>query len=62
MAMAMAERIDVLYDRLVYYRQSQYSTQATKEKAPLCWYEALTALREGLIKEGIFEKVKKKVR
>lgn len=57
MAMAMAERIDVLYDRLVYYRQSPNSTQATKEKDPLCWYEALTALREGLIGEGIFEKV-----
>ncbi|MCR4754395.1 MAG: glycosyltransferase [Lachnospiraceae bacterium] len=59
MALALAERIDVLYDRLVYYRQSPYSTQATKEKAPMCWYEALTALKEGLSKEGIFEKVEK---
>ncbi len=59
MALALAERIDVLHERLVYYRQSRLSTQATKEKSPLCWYDALTALRESLITERIFEQVKK---
>lgn len=57
-AMALAGRMTYLKNKLVFYRVGMSSnTQATKYKAPLEFYKAYRALKERLVKEGVYEKL-----
>lgn len=56
-AMAMAQRITILNEVLVNYRQSSGSLQATNDKTPLDWYSALLELKEKLYEYNIFDSV-----
>lgn len=56
-AMAMAQRITILNEVLVNYRQSSGSLQATNDKTPLDWYSALLELKEKLYEYNIFDNV-----
>lgn len=53
MAMILAERITVLPEVLVNYRQTGESLQANNAKSPWDWYEALKELRRELNTRGL---------
>lgn len=58
-ALAMAKRIATVNKTLVYYRVGMSTNlQATKKKAPLCFYEAYTALHDKLAEVGLLDKVR----
>lgn len=58
-ALAMAERIVTLNQPLVYYRVGMGTNlQATKEKNPLCFFEAYKALHDKLADMGLLEEVR----
>ena len=58
-ALAMAKRITTLNKPLVNYRVGLTTNlQATKKKAPLCFYEAFKAWHDKLVELGIFDVVK----
>lgn len=58
-AMAMAKRIVTLNKELVNYRVGlSTNLQATKKKAPLCFYEAFKAWHDKLIELDVFDTVK----
>ena len=60
MAIALAARITVLDRLCVYYRRgTSTSLQETRDSAPLCFYDAIKALKEGLMKYGLFEMFEK---
>jgi glycosyltransferase involved in cell wall biosynthesis len=57
-ALALAKRITVLKKRLITYRYNDGSnTQSRKSKAPVEFYKAFKALKEDLIKRGVYETV-----
>lgn len=57
-ALALAKRITVLKKRLITYRYNDgTNTQSRKNKAPIEFYKAFKALKEDLIKRGIFKNV-----
>ena len=57
LALAMAERITVLPEVFVNYRQSGDSLQANNASSPWDWYEALKALMAELKRRGIYDDV-----
>ena len=58
-ALAMAKRIATVSKTLVYYRVGMSTNlQATKKKAPLCFYEAYKALHDKLEEVGLLDKVR----
>lgn len=58
-ALAMAEKIVTLNQKLVYYRIGQNENiQSMKQKEPFCFYEAYKALREKLIEIGVLYEIK----
>lgn len=57
MAMALAERVTILNEEFVNYRQSENSLQATNDRSPWSWFEALKELKRKLIEHGIYEAV-----
>ena len=59
-ALAMAERITTVDKNLVHYRVGLTTNlQATKARAPLCFYEAYTALHDNLKEQGLLEQVRR---
>lgn len=57
-ALALAKRIVVLDEPLIYYRQhNATSLQATQQKDPLAFFEALRCLRQTLHAQGLFEQL-----
>lgn len=55
-AMTYAKRIAVLNEKLQYYRMNNPgSLQATNDKSPLAFIEALQALKDNLVQRGIYE-------
>lgn len=56
-AMAVARRITILNEVFVNYRQSSNSLQATNDRSPWDWYEALCELRRRLKECGLYEDV-----
>ncbi len=57
-AMALAGKMTYVKNKLVFYRVGMNdNTQATKHKAPLEFYKAYTALKERLIKEGVYNEL-----
>ena len=57
--LVLAEKISICNKRLVYYRtNNSNSLQAGNDKTPFCFYEALLAIRERLISENLYKKVK----
>mgnify|MGYP002514852628 CR=1 FL=1 len=59
-ALALAKRITVTKKRLITYRYNDGSnTQSRKSQAPVEFYKAFKALKEDLIKRGIFKKVER---
>lgn len=57
-AMALAGKMTYVKNKLVFYRVGMSSnTQATKYKAPLEFYKAYKALKERLVKEGVYEEL-----
>lgn len=57
-ALALAKRITVLKKRLITYRFNEGGNiQSGKSKAPLEFYKAFKALKEDLIKRGIFHTI-----
>lgn len=60
MAIVEAEKISILHKTLVHRRGGlKNSLSATREKSWDCFYQALLALREGLIRIGIYKEVEK---
>ena len=58
-ALALAKRITVTRKRLITYRYNDGTNmQSRKREAPLEFYRAFKALKEELIKRGVFDKVK----
>lgn len=57
LTLAVADKITILDETLVNYRQSPASLQATNDKSPWDWYTAIKALKDKLINLGIFENV-----
>lgn len=59
-ALALAKRITVLKKRLITYRYNDgTNTQSRKSEAPVEFYKAFKALKEDLVKRGIFESVER---
>ena len=59
-ALALAKRMTILKKRLVTYRYNDGgSTQSGKSKAPLEFYKAFKALKEELVKRGIYSSMEK---
>lgn len=58
LALALAGKIAILDDNLIVYRRNTgASLQATQRRAPLAFYEAIVALRDGLRERGILAEV-----
>lgn len=58
LALALADKIAILDDNLIFYRKNTgTSLQATQCRAPLAFYEAVVALRNGLHERGILDEV-----
>ncbi|MDE7324011.1 MAG: glycosyltransferase [Lachnospiraceae bacterium] len=55
-AMTYAKRIAILNQKLQYYRiNNSSSLQATNDKTPLCFLEALQGLKDNLVNRGVYE-------
>ncbi len=60
LALARAERITIMEDLLVHHRTNiKDSLEATRKNSWECFYKALLMLREGLIKEGLYQHFEK---
>jgi len=60
LALVRARKITLIDKELVYYRvNTQTSSQSTNDAAPLDFYRAFFALKESLVKIGIFSEVEK---
>lgn len=57
LSLAVAEKITILNEVFVNYRQSPVSLQATNDKSPWDWYTAIKTLKNKLIELGIFPNV-----
>lgn len=55
-AVLLAERITVIPDVLAHHRRGIESLSVTREKSWMCFYNALTALRETMRKTGNYER------
>lgn len=57
-ALALAERVAVLDESLLYYRQhNAASLQATQHEQPLAFFEALRCLKAHLVEQGLFNQL-----
>ena len=57
-ALACAERVTLLDEPLILYRQRSTSLQHTQDKNPLAFYDALLELRAQLTARGLYEPLK----
>ena len=56
-ALVLAQRITVIDGIYIHQRQNAGSLSVTREKSWHCFYDALTALRQRLTDEGLFQKL-----
>ena len=58
-ALVLAQRISLVNEVLIHQRREKGSLSTTREKSWFCFYDALTALRQRLKDEGLYEELER---